>query len=344
MVIYYHTYYVRSVIYYRTHILHPTYPPTATASPPTTGTSQRTRKRYQIIYQHTHKTIMVCTPTLVLTLSFVASAYISCVALTATPLQHASTKYAANSSGEWAAAKLSLRDPNCCVVSITGLDHHLLVLQDYFCGPDAPSDLDLRAKIRCGNDNTLTTYDCFKIYNSITKPSQTKYKVNDFGDDFTLKTATKHPCILALEALASGVASLADGPLEGICKDVHMRIVFASNYEAKDPMFHTDKCPLRAYVTLTGPGTEYMDRTSHPWEYVTLRTLGAEAASNVSGLKMASILELIVTKGDKYDAPLPIDTKPSIIQALVGSIWERDAACVHRSPPAGDSSARRVIL
>ena len=249
----------------------------------------------------------------------------------------------ASSSEEWTGAKLSLRDPNCCVVSITGLDHHLLVLQEHFCGPDAPSDLDLRARIRCGNDNTSTTYDCFKVYNSIIKPSQKKYNVSEFGEDFALEAANEHPCIVALASLAKGVASLADGPLEGICEDVHMRIVFASNYEAKDPMFHTDKCPLRGYVTLAGPGTEYMSRTSRPWEYVTLRTLGAKATA-MEGLQMASILEFIVMKGDKYEAPLPTDMKPSIIRALVGSIWERDAACVHRSPPAENGSARRVIL
>ena len=70
-----------------------------------------------------------------------------------------------------------------------------------------------------------------------------------------------HPCILALEELAKGVASLADGPLEGKTTDVYMRVVCASNYQAIDPMFHTDKCPLRGYVTLTGPGTEFLDQS-----------------------------------------------------------------------------------
>jgi hypothetical protein len=176
-------------------------------------------------------------------------------------------------------------------------------------------------------------------------PSPLKEHVHELGDDLDFDAPNDNPCVMALEALAKGLAELADGPLEGRCRDVHMRIVFASNYEAKDPMFHTDKCPLRGYVTLTGPGTEYMNRTCLPWEYVSLRTLGTEDATNVNGLQMAEELEFIVMKGDKYEAPLPDDMTPSILQTMLGRIWARDAACVHRSPPAGEGrSKRRVIL
>ena len=248
--------------------------------------------------------------------------------------------------GDWTSAKLSLRNTSCCVASIAGLDHHLSVLQQYFCSLDAPSDLDLRAKVRCGDEVSRFSYlDCHKIYQAIMEPSQLKDHVDEFEGNCNPDEPRDNPCILALESLARGVASLADGPLEGVCKDVHMRIVFASNYQAKDPMFHTDKCPLRGYVTLTGPGTEYMDRTCLPWEYVALRTLGTEDASNVNGLKMANELEFIVMKGDKYEAPLSENAPQTILQTMLGKVWERDAACVHRSPPAADGRGkRRVIL
>jgi hypothetical protein len=254
--------------------------------------------------------------------------------------------------GDWAAAKLSLRNPSCCVVSVTGLDDHLSVLQQYFCGPDAPGDLDLRMKVRCGNNDvqingmTQSYEDCYKIYKSIVEPSSVKDSVNEFAIDLSDESmGNDHPCVLALEALAKGVASMADGPLEGKCKDVHMRVVCASTYEAHDPSFHTDKCPLRGYVTLTGPGTEFMDRPCLPWEYVSLRTMGAEDATSVDGLRMADELEFIVMKGDYYDAPIPDETKPSLLQSMLGKVWTRDAACVHRSPPAGEGRAkRRVIL
>jgi hypothetical protein len=276
-----------------------------------------------------------------------ALTYTPCCAFTVPSLQQAHAKdgvLADYNSGPWTTAKHSLRKPDCCVVSVTSLDKELTVLQRYFCSPDAPTDLDLRAKVRCG-DSSTSYHDCFKIYKSIMEPSQLKDRVNDVGEDFDFDIDHNNPCILALEAIAKGVASLADGPLEGTVKDVHVRVVFASNYEAKDPMFHTDKCPLRGYVTLTGPGTQYMDRVCFPWEYISLRTLGTEDATNVEGLTMAEELEFIVMKGDKYVAPASTDSKPSISQILLEKTWTRRAACVHRSPPASDSrSKRRVIL
>ena len=127
-------------------------------------------------------------------------------------------------------------------------------------------------RVRCGivessNVTSPSYIDCFKIYKSIMKPSSVKDTVNDFEielNNISLEQSHDHPCVLTLEALARGVVLLADGSLEGICTDVHMRVVCASNYEAFDPMFHMDKCPLSGYVLLTGPGTEYMDRTCTP--------------------------------------------------------------------------------
>ncbi|KAL7507167.1 hypothetical protein ACHAXN_004395 [Cyclotella atomus] len=274
----------------------------------------------------------------------------SCLGFSSAPLiqqQHPTTETPINDDIDpWSSAKLSLRHPTCCIVSVSGLDPHLSILQQYFCGLDSPLDLDLRARIRCGDDGTAYR-DCFNIYTSIMNPSPLKSHVDEF-DDVSTNIDTEHPCVLALQALAKGVASLSDGPLQNACTDVHMRIVFASNYKARDPMFHTDKCPLRGYVTLTGPGTEYMKRTCRPWEYVALRTLGAGDASNgIEGLEMAKNLEFIVMKGDTYDAPLPEDSlsSPSILQSMLKLVWTRDAACVHRSPPVREGRGeRRVIL
>ncbi|KAL7532195.1 hypothetical protein ACHAXR_004483 [Thalassiosira sp. AJA248-18] len=263
-------------------------------------------------------------------------------------------------SGDWSTAKLALRHPKCCVVTVPGLEHHLSNLQQYFCGDDAPADLDLRMRVRCkGNEIEALSYgDCAKIYDVVMGPPTVRDSVNVInqnGNAFNAKDQNNnHPCILALEELARGVASLADGPLESKCTDVHMRVVCASNYRAIDPMFHTDKCPLRGYVTLTGSGTEYLDETCLPWEYAAIRTMGVDGLSAVSGkgksqsLKMANELEFIVMKGDHYVAPLPDDISPSIIE----KVWSRSSACVHRSPPGvssenftgGANGRRRVIL
>ena len=186
-----------------------------------------------------------------------------------------------------------------------------------------------------GNQN-VAYEDCSKIYKSIMGEDT----LNNFGNNDNDKAndqsqSNKHPCILALEELARGAASLADGPLEGKCKDVHMRVVCASNYQAIDPMFHTDKCPLRGYVTLTGPGTEYMDETCHPWEYAALRTLGVDGLSGSNSLKVAEEREFIVMKGDHYD--------DGSSQSITSKLWSRSSACVHRSPP-GRVKGRRMIL
>lgn len=241
-------------------------------------------------------------------------------------------------SGGWADAKQSLRYPDRCVVTIPGLDRHLSTLQEYFCGADAPSDLDLRMRVRCGGEESVVYADCMDIYSAVMEPQSYK--------DATSNESNNNPCVLSLVELARGVASLADGPLEGTCTDVHMRVVCASSYQAIDPMFHTDKCPLRGYVTLTGPGTEYMDETCLPWEYAALRSFGVDGLSSVSGkgkarrLKMAEELEFIVMKGDCYDAPLP----DGITQSVTSKLWNRSSACVHRSPQGGEGKGRRRVI
>lgn len=184
---------------------------------------------------------------------------------------------------------------------------------------DVPIDIDLRSRVRVQSSSTLHD-DCRKIHRSVL--------MTDDNDD-NHKEAV---CVAALEELARGVASLADGPLAGVCEDVFLRIVCASDYRAIDPMYHTDKCPLRGYVTLRGLGTELMIRPSSPLEYATLRTLGK---GDSSSLRNAEELEFIVMKGDYYKAT----NAPSTWQEL---IWTRASACVHRSPPG--MGGRRVII
>lgn len=265
------------------------------------------------------------------------------------------------SAGEWASAKRSLRNPKCCVVSVPGLERHLSVLRERFCGDEAPTDLDLRMRVRCGNDGDggdMTYEDCAKIYDAVVGPSSAK--ADDPADARTLGIA-------ALEELARGTSSLADGPLEGdACSGVHVRIAIASDYRASDPMWHTDECPLRGYVALSGPGTELASEPCRPWEYAALRAWGSGgleafgrgggggAGTARVGLRSAEELEFIVMKGDYYEAPpLPEDAPPSAADALIRKVWNRSSACVHRSPPSassGNSSGgskgnrRRVIL
>eukprot|EP00984_Skeletonema_dohrnii_P008178 scaffold3005_cov102-Skeletonema_dohrnii-CCMP3373.AAC.3 len=260
-------------------------------------------------------------------------------------------------SGSWSTAKQALRNPNCCVVSISGLDHHLSTLQSYFCGEDAPSDVDLRMRVRCcGNDGTNTSTDisyadCANVYHTIMDPPSTTGWSKNNNNKITTSDINieqlNNPCIQALQELALGVHSLTDGPLQHTVTDIHMRIVCASTYSANDPPFHTDKCPLRGYVTLVGPGTEYMDATCRPWEYVALRSLGVDGLGLVNGegsLNMAEELEFIVMKGDYYDASVPKDdsSSSSVMKNKSKKLWSRAEACVHRSPPG--NNAKRVIL
>jgi len=219
-------------------------------------------------------------------------------------------------AGDWADAKAALRNPECCVVSVSGLGPHLRSLKERWdAGPD---NLDLRARVRV---RSSASDDCLRVSRAVLPSAPGD------GDD---------PCVAALSELARGVASLADGPLEDVCEDVFVRIVCASDYRARDPMFHTDKAPLRGYVTLRGPGTDFMTRPSTPMEYLTLRGLGA--GEPAKSIRRAGELEFIVMKGDHYEAPSPAATP------WLKGLWRRASACVHRSPPAAGTVRRRVIV
>jgi len=174
-----------------------------------------------------------------------------------------------------------------------------------------------------------TYYDCHQLRNAVTRTDKIRKEQNDKLE----QVDSTDLCTLAFQELARGVSSLADGPFETTCRDVFLRVVCANSYKAKDPMFHTDKAPLRGYVTLYGPGTDYMMRTSTPLEYMTLRGLGTLPGGLDTSLKRAGNLEFIVMKGDYYKHQ----------SSLVTSFWQRNFACVHRSPPA-TTGGRRVIV
>ena len=143
-------------------------------------------------------------------------------------------------------------------------------------------------------------------------------------------------CTAALQELAMGMSSLLSDGCDG-ANDVFVRIVCASNYRARDPPFHTDKAPMRGYVTLRGVGTEYMTRTCSPLEYMSLRTFGDGDATKF--LQEAKELQFIVMKGDYYDHD---NNSSSSSFALERTLWTRARACVHRSPPG--NGGRRVIV
>lgn len=190
--------------------------------------------------------------------------------------------------------------------------------------------MDLRARIR-----TASAYDdCLRVRRSVS-PSEGGDGGENNDDDHD-DESEKDPCAAALEELARGIATLADGPLSipGACDGVFVRIVRASDYRAREPPYHTDKCPLRGYVTLCGPGTEYVPRPSSPLEYLALRTLGSGAGEIAGSVRPAGELEFIVMKGDYYEAPAET--------SWLKDVWQRASACVHRSPPG--TGGRRVIV
>jgi hypothetical protein len=241
-------------------------------------------------------------------------------------------------AGDWAGAKAALRNPDCCVVSVPGLESHLRVLQAQLAD-QGPAELDLRARVRAPFAHHG---DALQVRRSVSPFSE-----ND-GDDIQ-NNGTHDPCTAALVELAQGFASLADGPLlllEGgvVCEDVFIRIVCASDYRARDPMYHTDKAPLRGYVTLRGVGTDYMTRPCSPLEYVALRALGE--GDPVKSVRRAEELEFIVMKGDYYDYESPASgtATSTVADSWLTRVWKRTMACVHRSPPAATTGGRRVIV
>ena len=251
-----------------------------------------------------------------------------------------------NLSGDWVRAKENLRKPDCCVVSVPGLEHHMHVLQKHFVD-QGPADLDLRARVRVNHSSSSAVReDCLSIRKSVL--SMDEDNIENGNESIILND----PCTDALIELARGVTSLADGPLENKCNDVFIRIVCASDYRAVDPMYHTDKAPLRGYVTLTGVGTEYMTRRCSPIEYAMLRAGGVVSSASSSGkgspmgnsLRQAEKLEFIVMKGDYYAYEGP---ETSIVNSWARKVWTRMNACVHRSPPgatAGSTRGRRRVI
>jgi hypothetical protein len=268
---------------------------------------------------------------------------------------------------DWSAADRSLRDPSVCVVSPVGLDDVLAALRGALCGDDAHADLDLRMRVRCprgGDDDddedddddddlSTTLEDCARIIDAVAAgdgrlrhPPPMTDGGGGGGGSPRRPRASSSAATSALAELARGVSSLADASFAGgPPPDVHVRAVIASDYRAIDPSFHTDKCPLRAYVTLSGPGTEYVGSACRPWEYAALRALGAGAYDG-AGLPLlpppmlhrareAGEMELIVMKGDRYVHPRGSSSSSS-------PLWSRSSACVHRSPPGG--GGRRVVL
>jgi len=152
------------------------------------------------------------------------------------------------------------------------------------------------------------------------------------------------PCTAALMELARGVASFADGlVLEKPSTDVYMRIVCASDYKAIDPMYHTDKAPLRGYTTLIGPGTEFCESICSPLEYASLRSLGDGSSTSSIPTRKAKNMEFIVMKGDYYEYNDPnTSQKDNLLYRIKKRLWTRTSACVHRSPPG--NGGRRVII
>jgi len=263
-------------------------------------------------------------------------------------------------AGDWAGAKAALRNPDCCVVSVPGLESHLRVLQAHLAD-QGPAELDLRARVRALDASTSSSSsysrsdhvygDCVRVRRSVSPLP------GDDHDDNDNDNHENDPCIAALAELAQGFASLADGPLAlalngHICSDVFLRIVCASDYRARDPMYHTDKAPLRGYVTLRGVGTDFMTRPCSLLEYVILRGWGK--GGPVNSVRRANELEFIVMKGDHYEyeydessssgTATSTATSTATDDSWLTRVWKRTTACVHRSPPAATTGGRRVIV
>lgn len=288
--------------------------------------------------------------------------------------------------GDWARAKARLDQRDCCVVSVAGLDEHLKILQEHFVGAAGVggtfADVDLRARVRIGqqesasssyNQTTTTTYnDCLEICRAVRGTAPLSRNIDEPESIITLHNCVD-PCAEALQELARGVASMDPSISSSIKntkmminKDVFVRVVVASTYQARDPPFHTDKAPFRGYVTLCGPGTDYMVRCcTSPLEYLSLRTMGTTLPSSFvmggkdnlssrSSLRRTPQLEFIVMKGDyyyshhhhhhhHYESPSTSAATASSLFWMSKLFWQRTFACVHRSPPANTSS-RRVII
>ena len=296
---------------------------------------------------------------------------------------------------QWASGKNALQDPGCCVVSICSPDSNnnsnnnsnnsltngLLVLQ-HELADRGPSDIDIRARINTATIDSAYQ-DCSRVWNSVfgnVAVDKTKTK-----DDATIRSSSSRnnhgarAAIASLTELARGMSSFAennndqDPPNNSSFRSkneyknetavaVYMRIVCASSYRAHDPPFHTDKAPLRGYVTLRGIGTEFAIHPCSPLEYMGLRALGTapkkkkkdnDDDDEESSLRCAQELEFIVMKGDyyyEYFQQAQTQTQTQIQSAATSTStttdlpwtwtwkkgwWQREFACVHRSPPGG---------
>ncbi|VEU40400.1 unnamed protein product [Pseudo-nitzschia multistriata] len=269
----------------------------------------------------------------------------------------------------WVAGREALRHRECCVVSVCSPEDHggdedeaslsdgLRWLQ-HRLADHGPSDVDLRARIDTTTPETALE-DCARVWDAVNVVVQDEDEdedEDDYGSDGGGSAADgDHRSVAALAELARGVSSLAERPSGQV--HVYARIVCASGYEARDPPFHTDKAPLRGYVTLRGVGTEFVDRPCNPLEYAGLRALGKLGGSGDGkgspSLRCARELEFIVMKGDYYyeyarerlrdAAGGGAGTEAGALPRLPETgWWQREFACVHRSPPGG--SRRRVIV
>jgi len=283
---------------------------------------------------------------------------------------------------QWASGKNALGDPGCCVVSIcspgsynnskNSLTNGLLVLQ-HELADHGPSDIDIRARI---NTTTIDSayQDCSIVWNSVfdnVVADKTKTKNCATIGSSNMNSHGALAAIASLTELARGMSSFAENnndqdppnnpsfrskseyKNETAAAAVYMRIVCASNYRAHDPSFHTDKAPLRGYVTLRGVGTEFVTHPCSPLEYMGLRALGTAPKKKTknnkeeevdSSLRCAQELEFIVMKGDYYYEYFQQQAQPQIQSAATTTDsswswkkgwWQREFACVHRSPPGG---------
>jgi hypothetical protein len=231
----------------------------------------------------------------------------------------------------WADAKAALQLPDCCIVSVAGLESPLRILQNELADR-GPADVDLRARLRVSGASLRR--DCRNVQRSVVACDGVEDD-DDSGQE-EHENDPIDPCTRALEELARGMASM-----EGdTATDVLIRIVCASTYRARDPLFHTDKAPLRGYVTLRGVGTEFMKRPCTPLEYAALRSLG-QGSLPAKDLRRAAELEFIVMKGDHYYDHA--SSSNALQRPWRTMLWKRAFACVHRSPP-GATTGRRVIL
>ena len=243
----------------------------------------------------------------------------------------------------WIQANGRLKDKKCCVVNVANLEAQLKILQETLV-VHGPADVDLRARVQTSQSQDVSLEDCQRVLKSVMCDA-------DRGKES--KSTITDASVAALHELAQGMAIMASGcGMHGrigneqhtgsSVMDVHCRIVCASNYQAREPPFHTDKAPLRGYVTLKGLGTEYMQRACNPLEYLALRMLGDVVAASISNdLRQAKEMEFIVMRGDYYHRHDPL-TATTMWERL----WTRATACVHRSPPneEGNCNRRRVII